>query len=120
MTFDSAVQIKTAPVGDSLRRIHGHTYTIRLNLSAPLDEVMGWTVDFGDVKEIFNPIFKMLDHHPLHEIEGLESADVASLAKWVRDQAQKIIPSLDRVDIFETPGCGVILNWAEEMPSLPI
>jgi len=26
---------------------------------------MGWTVDFGDVKELFDPIFKRIDHHPL-------------------------------------------------------
>jgi len=60
MTLDSAVQLRRAPEGDRRRRIHGHTYTLRLHLHAPLDEVMGWTVDFGDVKQLFDPIFKRL------------------------------------------------------------
>jgi len=57
LTFDSAVRLKQAPEGDKRRRVHGHTYTLRLHLNAPLDIVMGWTIDFGDVKEIFSPIF---------------------------------------------------------------
>jgi 6-pyruvoyltetrahydropterin/6-carboxytetrahydropterin synthase len=120
MTFDSAIQLRTAPSGDPLRRIHGHTYTIRLNLSAPLDQVLGWTVDFGDVKSLFNPIFKRLDHNPLHELPTLANGDAASLARWVKEQAELVIPSLDRVDIFETPGCGVLLSWADEIPALPV
>jgi 6-pyruvoyl-tetrahydropterin synthase len=49
-TLDSAVRLRHAPEGDARRRIHGHTFTLRLHLKAPLDQVMGWTVDFGDVK----------------------------------------------------------------------
>ncbi len=120
MTFDSAVQLKIAPEGDPLRRIHGHTYTIRLNLSAPLDRVMGWTVDFGDVKDLFNPIFRRLDHHPLHELPGIVSPNAANLARWVRQEAEAVVPALDRIDIFETPGSGAILTWAKDIPELPV
>ncbi|WP_026075629.1 6-carboxytetrahydropterin synthase [Noviherbaspirillum massiliense] len=120
MTLDSSVCLKHAPVGDPRRRIHGHTYTLRLHLHAPLDEVMGWTVDFGDVKEIFNPVFKQLDHHPLHEIVGDHDADTASLAKWIREQTQPNLSQLDRIDLYETKGCGVILSWGAAGPALPI
>jgi 6-pyruvoyltetrahydropterin/6-carboxytetrahydropterin synthase len=112
-TLDSAVQLQRAPDGSAQRRLHGHTYTLRLHLSAPLDQVMGWTVDFGDVKEIFKPIFDALDHRPLYEMAGmagLADCDTASMAAWILQQARAQLPQLDRVDLFETRGCGALVS----------
>lgn len=120
MTLDSAVQLRRAPMGDPRRRIHGHTYTLRLHLHAALDEVMGWTVDFGDVKQLFDPTFKRLDHHPLYEIPGLIDSDTANLVRWIKEQTMPLVPQLDRIDLYETQGCGVILNWGDVGPALPI
>ncbi len=120
LTLDSALRLNHAPDGSAPRRIHGHTYTLRLHLSAPLDEVMGWTVDFGDIKEIFNPIFEALDHQPLHEIADLPDCDTASIAGWILDKTRAQLPQLDRVDLFETRGCGAIVSAGEEGPALPV
>lgn len=120
MTLDSALFLRNAPPDDPLAHIHGHTYTLRLHLSAPLDEVMGWTVDFGDVKDRFNPIFKALDHHPLHELPDLEDCDAASLAQWILIEGRGGLPQLDRVDLYETRGCGAIVLCKQEGPALPI
>lgn len=120
MTLDSALFLRHAPEDNPLSHIHGHTYTMRLHLSAPLDQVMGWTVDFGDVKERFNPIFKALDHHPLHELPGLDDCDAASLAHWVLAQGQRTLAQLDRVDMHETRGCGAIALMGHEGPALPV
>lgn len=120
MTLDSAVRLQRAPDGDPRRHLHGHTYTLRLHLHAELDELMGWTIDFGDVKDAFAPVFARLDHHPLHELPQVADNDCASLARWIRAQCETTLPQLDRVDLYETRGCGVILSWAEEGPALPI
>lgn len=120
MSFDSALCLSLAPAGDLRRRIHGHTYTLRLHINAALDAVMGWTIDFGDVKELFAPIFKMLDHQPLHEIPGLEQSDSATLVRWIRDAAVRVLPSLDRIDLYETRGNGVIWAKGESEIALPI
>jgi 6-pyruvoyltetrahydropterin/6-carboxytetrahydropterin synthase len=120
MTLDSALILKRAPTSDPLSHIHGHTYTLRLHLAAPLDAVMGWTVDFGDVKTLFNPIFKALDHHPLHELAGLADCDAASMAHWILDQARQVLPQVDRVDLYETRGCGALALVGAEGPALPI
>lgn len=109
LTLDSAVQLRRAPEGHALRRVHGHSYLLRLHLCAPLDEVLGWTVDYGDVKQRFQPLFQALDHHPLHQIAGLADADTATLAGWILRQALPSLPALNRVDLEETPGCGVIV-----------
>jgi 6-pyruvoyltetrahydropterin/6-carboxytetrahydropterin synthase len=120
VTLDSALQLRHAPDGSPLRRLHGHTYTLRLQLSAPLDQVMGWTVDFGDVKALFSPIFKSLDHQPLHEIADLADCDSASIAAWILQKARARLPQLDRVELYETRGCGAIVCTGEEAPALPM
>jgi 6-pyruvoyltetrahydropterin/6-carboxytetrahydropterin synthase len=109
LTLDSAVQLRSAPESSALRRLHGHTYTLRLHLTAPLDDVLGWTIDFGDVKSLFAPIFLQLDHQPLHEIADLADGDSASVARWIFERARGQLPQLDRVDLLETEGCGAMV-----------
>lgn len=117
--FESALRLTQAPGGDPRSRLHGHSYLIRLHLSASLDEVMGWTVDYGDVKELFQPIYKQLDHHRLEELEGIDDADLASLLRWIRTFLRDRLPPLDRIDLYESPGCGAMLCWGEQGPALP-
>lgn len=119
-SFDSALRVARAPAGDALGRVHGHTYVLRLHLRAPLDDVLGWTVDYGDVKRLFAPVFARIDHHPLHEIEGLADADTTTLARWIHDRAREVLPQLDRIDLYETRGSGAIVCTGEDGPALPV
>ena len=120
LSLDSSLRLKRAPDEDPRRRIHGHTYSLRLHLNAPIDQIMGWTIDFGDVKELFGPTFLELDHRPLHELAGLEDNDPASLARWIKNKVGPVLPQLDRIDLYETRGCGAILAWGEDDPAMPI
>ncbi len=117
--FESALKLKRVARGDKRRQLHGHSYLIRLHLTAELDAVMGWTVDYGDVKALFKPVYEQLDHHRLDQLEGIEDADVTHLLYWIKNQMAHTLPQLDRIDLFETPGCGAILCWGEEGPALP-
>jgi 6-pyruvoyltetrahydropterin/6-carboxytetrahydropterin synthase len=119
LRFESALNLVRAPAGDPRRRLHGHSYLVRLHLTAPLDTVMGWTVDYGDVKEIFKPTYRALDHHLLNDLPGLADADPASLARWLRARVAPELPPLDRVDLYAAPGCGATLSWGEQGPALP-
>lgn len=118
--LDSALRLKRAPAASPLAGLHGHTYTLRLHLSAPLDELRGWALDFGDVKERFKPVFKALDHHALHDIPDLVDGDAGSLAAWALAQARERLPQVQRVDAFETEGCGAIAWAGEAEPALAV
>ena len=109
-SLDSAVRMSNAPVTDPRSRVHGHTYTLRLKLTAPLDAVMGWTIDYGDIKRIFDPVFKSLDHHPLHELPELGGGDPASLARWVYQRVLADLPQVCAVELYETDGRGVTVG----------
>ncbi len=81
---------------------------------------MGWTIDYGDVKELFEPAYLRLDHHPLNEVAGLGTGDSVGLLHWMRDSMIETLPPLDRIDVYETPGCGAILSWGQRGPALPL
>ena len=117
--FESALCLTQAPVGDPRRRLHGHSYRIRLHLTAPLDAVLGWTVDYGDVKELFQPVYRQLDHQRLDRLPDLAAADPTSLLHWIRAPLRECLPQLDRLDLYQTPGGGVLLCWGVEGPALP-
>jgi len=119
-TIDSAVRYRHAPASDPRHAIHGHTYTLRLHLQAPLDQLMGWTVDFGDVKAVFDPIFKSIDHHPLHEKADLADGDTNTIARWLHETTRRELPQLVRVDLFESEGCGSLVGNDLRGPALPV
>lgn len=119
LRFEGALRLTGAPDGDPRRRLHGHSYLLRLHLTAPLDQVMGWTVDYGDVKALFKPVYARLDHHRLDALPLLESADPGRLTLWIREQVAGDLPRLDRIDLHETPGCGAVLSWGTSGPALP-
>lgn len=117
--FEAALTLTRLAAGDRRRRVHGHSYVIRLHLQAPLDEVMGWTVDYGDVKARFRPLYQRLDHHRLDQLDGLDAADTPNLLYWLRARLSEDLPQLDRIDLYQSPGCGALLCWGEHGPALP-
>jgi len=120
LRFESALRLSRGPASDIRRRLHGHSYLLRLHLSAPLDEVMGWTVDYGEVKALFTPLYKELDHHRLDELDGLADPGVARLVYWLQQRCVGLLPQMDRIDLLQTPGCGALLSWGGRGPALPL
>jgi 6-pyruvoyltetrahydropterin/6-carboxytetrahydropterin synthase len=118
-SIDSAVQLKRAPAGAPQGAIHGHTFTLRLHLLAPLDPTLGWTTDFGDVKTAFAPLFEALDHMPLYESALFSDNDPASIASWVYRAALPLLPQVVRVDLFESAGGGSVVTSDIDGPALP-
>lgn len=113
-TFDSAVKLVRLAEGDPRRAVHGHTFKTRLHLTGPLDQALGWVYDYGDVKEVFRPLFDALDHRALYEIDGLEHADDLTLASYIYDHLKPQLALLSGVDIEHRPHRGA---WLTEQGS---
>ncbi|OUW06242.1 MAG: hypothetical protein CBD16_00365 [Betaproteobacteria bacterium TMED156] len=117
-TIDSAIKFDSPDV--KIGSLHGHTFLLRLNLSSSLNKVMGWTKDFGDVKELFRPIFNLLDHHPLHENIDIENKSLLGIAKWILKNTQTVLPEVSGIEFYETEGSGVILKNNFVGPAMPL
>lgn len=117
-TIDSAVKIDR--VESRLSNIHGHTFLVRLKLSAPLNKVLGWTKDFGDVKILFDPIFKSIDHQPLYEKNEIKDSSNFNIASWLFNVTKKALPELSGIEFYEAKGCGVIIDNSSANLLMPV
>ncbi|MFT5260009.1 MAG: 6-pyruvoyltetrahydropterin/6-carboxytetrahydropterin synthase [Saprospiraceae bacterium] len=118
--FDSATHLADAPQDHLLAGLHGHSYLARLHIQAPLDEVLGWTVDYGDVKKLFKPTLDQLDHHDLSINGQIPDGSTRAIAQYIKQEIVTELPQLNRIDLYEQPGCGVVLSWSDESPALPV
>ena len=107
-TFDSAHWLPNVQQGHKCGRLHGHTYTVIIGIEGEIDPESGWIVDFGDLKAAFKPLEKILDHHILNEIEGLENPTAENMARWIFIRLQSILPQLVDITVKETPTTAAI------------
>ncbi len=97
--MDSAILGEYGPMG--------HTYVVRLYIQGTLDATLGWTRDFGEIKDTFKPHYKELDHHPLHQVNGLNSTHLPALADWIYEKVVPQIPELYLIQIYDTEDSGI-------------
>ena len=107
-SFDSAHLLPNVPDWHKCKNLHGHTYLLTIYVEGSLLEFEGWIIDFSDLKAIVNPIIKDLDHAYLNDIPGLENPTAEIIAIWLWDKIKPNLPSLKRIELKETPTCGVI------------
>ena len=107
-TFEAAHLLPNLPEGHKCRRLHGHSYTVRICVEGELDPELGWVIDFADIKQAYLPIRRQLDHYYLNEIEGLENPTAENIARWIWDRLKPELPILSRIEIGETCTSGCV------------
>lgn len=105
--FDSAHYLPNVPEGHPCKRMHGHTYKVRIWIKGKPDKYLGWVMDFGEIKDAVNPIIKSLDHHCLNDIDGLSNPTAENISIWFWEKLKSRITGLYMIEIFETPTTGV-------------
>ena len=91
---------------NSWASVYGHTYLIRIYVQSDLDPVYGWTVDFGDIKALFDEQAASLDHYNISREHDIKNS--ADLASHLFSALQTSLPKLARIDVLHKPGQGVI------------
>jgi 6-pyruvoyltetrahydropterin/6-carboxytetrahydropterin synthase len=105
-TFDSAHFLPLVEDGHKCKRLHGHTYRLRVWCSGPVNEC-GWIVDYAEIAAAVRPVLDALDHRLLNEVPGLENPTTENLARWTYDRVKPLLPALDAIEVAEsaTTGC---------------
>ena len=101
-TLESAHRLPNVPAGHKCARVHGHSFRVELHVSGPVDQHLGWVMDFADVKAAFDPFYRQLDHHYLNDVPGLENPTSENLAKWIWQKLKPGLPQLSAVVVHET------------------
>ncbi|MBK6623111.1 MAG: 6-carboxytetrahydropterin synthase QueD [Saprospirales bacterium] len=105
-TFDAAHYLPNVPDTHKCKNLHGHTYRVRLFLEGPLDPLLGWVMDFAEIKSAWKPLEQQLDHQTLNNIPGMVNTTAEELAVWIYDQLKPQLPLLSRIELNETAS-----NW---------
>ena len=100
--LESAHWLPNVAEGHKCRRMHGHSFRIDVVVEGPLDPEQGWVMDFADIGAAFAPLFDVLDHRCLNEIDGLENPTSERLACWIWDRLKPNLAPLSRVVVHET------------------
>lgn len=111
--FEAAHHLPNVPEGHKCRRLHGHSYRIRVHVDAPVDPHTGWVMDFATLVERFEPIRRRLDHYYLNEIPGLENPTSEVLARWIWAELAPTLPELTMLVVAETCTSGCIYRGPE-------
>ncbi|MGY6554888.1 MAG: 6-carboxytetrahydropterin synthase QueD [Wenzhouxiangella sp.] len=112
--IEAAHFLPHVPEGHKCRRLHGHSFQIEIHVSGPLDEHLGWVMDFADIKQAFEPLYRQLDHYCLNDIPGLENPTSENLARWIWQRLKPELPALSQVVIRETCTSGCIYRGERE------
>ena len=100
--FEAAHRLPHVPAGHKCARLHGHSFKIELSVLGAVDETTGWFIDYGKLDELWHPIYELLDHHYLNEVEGLDNPTSENLARWLWQRLKPALPELTRVTVYET------------------
>lgn len=82
-TFQSAHRLPHVPDAHKCSRLHGHTYSVDVELVGPVDPALGWVCDFERMDVAWKAIGEPLDHRYLNEIDGLENPTSEVISVWL-------------------------------------
>ncbi|ABS05845.1 6-carboxytetrahydropterin synthase QueD [Kineococcus radiotolerans] len=101
-TFEAAHRLPHVPAGHKCARLHGHSYRVSVHVNGLPDPLLGWVMDFGDLKKLVAPVIERLDHYYLNEVEGLDNPTSEVLARWMWQQLSPTLALLSAVTVRET------------------
>lgn len=113
-SFEAAHLLPEVPEGHKCRRLHGHSFHVRVTVRGPLDPRLGWVVDFAELKRAWAPLDEALDHRYLNEIPGLENPTSERLAQWIWRRLLPALPGLAAIEVRETCTSGCIYRGDDE------
>ncbi|AWH90764.1 6-carboxytetrahydropterin synthase QueD [Buchnera aphidicola (Melanaphis sacchari)] len=106
--FEAAHYLPFVSKTHKCRRLHGHSFFVRLEIENIIDKKTGWIMDYSHIKLAFKPIYKQLDHYLLNDIPGLENPTTEVLARWIWVRLKPNLPFLKTIIVKETCTSGCI------------
>lgn len=101
--FESARHLTGLSPEHRCSRVHGSSFTVEVTVTAPIDPVTGWVVDFDDMERAWRRLYDVLDHRLLNEIDGLANPTTEHIAVWILDRLTFDGATVTKVAVAELP-----------------
>jgi 6-pyruvoyltetrahydropterin/6-carboxytetrahydropterin synthase len=105
-TFSASHQLHRLADDHPCGRLHGHNYTVRVELTGPLDPRTGFVLDYGALAPIKAYLDDILDHRHLNDVVTFQPS-AENLARYlfyrVREQVEIPRDVAVAVGVSETP-----------------
>ncbi|MDK9708083.1 MAG: 6-pyruvoyl tetrahydropterin synthase family protein [Desulforhopalus sp.] len=109
--FSASHQLLGLPDGHPCARLHGHNYTVQVELQASELNAYGFVRDYRELVAFKDYLEEEIDHRHLNDLFGDDSVTAEKLARrfftWCKDRW----PEVSAVRVSETPK-----TWAEYRP----
>jgi len=99
INFDAAHFLEHGADERPYARMHGHSFTLAVEIEGELDPETGWVVDFADVAEALDKVREALDHRLLNEVEGLERPTLENICKWTAARLKPRFAGLCKITV---------------------
>jgi len=110
-TFESSHILPLMPDGHQCRVVHGHSYLLRVVVAGEPGE-LGIIRMLEDIEDAVQPCLRLLDHHHLNDVPGLENPTSEVIVNWLAKRLRVTLPDLARLELQEARSCGAIWRLA--------
>lgn len=90
--FDAAHKLEGLPEGHKCGELHGHTYSVTVELASHATMPEGWVFDYGEMAVIKKYLDEQLDHKYLNILGEIRFQPTAeNLAAFLFDKARMLL-----------------------------
>ena len=89
----------TTPSDSGKGRLHGHSYRVDIVVSGACDAELGWLMDYAEIGERFDELYKSLDHRLLDGVPGLEATSLPAVREWLVERLSAKLELLKDVHV---------------------
>lgn len=107
-TFSASHQIKALPASHKCSRLHGHSYTVEVELQSPTLNNVGFIRDYADLDGLRDYIMEKFDHRHLNDVVGDDFTTAEHLARHFYDWCKNQWAETSAVRVHESAN-----TWAE-------
>lgn len=86
-------------------RLHGHSYRVDVVVAGPINEALGWVMDYADIGAAFQPIFAILDHRYLNEVEGMQDPTLEGVEAWIKKHLESSLTTIKELHVSIVGKC---------------
>jgi 6-pyruvoyltetrahydropterin/6-carboxytetrahydropterin synthase len=102
-TFEAAHRLPNVPKDHKCFRMHGHSFRVEVSMAGPIDEKLGWLIDYAGINAAVEPLLmRELDHRSLNDVPGLENPTSERLCGWLWERLSPRLQGLAAITVHET------------------